>query len=83
MARPLNNLANRYGELDQHEDAFVVATEALEKLSPAFLAHPDAWAPLMTIVIRVYETTCNAASKRPSDALLAPIKAAFEKNEGA
>ncbi len=64
--------------LEQTEQALSADHEAVEILSPYFLAHPQAFASLMAWIVQGYLRRCESAGQEPDVDLVMPIVEVFQ-----
>ena len=75
----LHTLAQTRRALDKVVDALSILTEAVERLSPLFLAMPVTYAGLMRMIGSAYLDVCQQLDRPPSKTLLDPISETFSR----
>jgi hypothetical protein len=77
LAGALLDLSRAYDQADRTPDTLSAAREAVEILSPTFLASPKDFEPLMREIVTHYVALAQRSRTRPDEALLAPIAQAL------
>jgi|GEM_PF-1795019 len=65
LAVSLNNLSDRFSEMEQQEEARTAYEEAVRILLPFFRASPAAFADRMRYMLRDYMAACRGAKREP------------------
>jgi hypothetical protein len=82
LARSLGTLGTCFRAANRRDDALRAFADGVRTLKPAFLAHTEAFAPLMGALARDYIMLSTEVGEAPDMELLAPILARFEEMRG-